>query len=245
MTFRVFALLCWAVLGVSETLSRENSITLATSEYPPYYGEKLANHGPVTEIIKAAYSQVGYDVSVAFYPWPRAELMAQKGLHDGIFPPWYSEQRAQYLAFSDPLFPNNLSFYKRKDRRIAYTSYQDLKPYRIGVVRGYLNPKGFNEAGLEVEEVPVDHHNLLKLALGRLDLVLIDDHVAKYLIKTEMPEQGYLLEKLGPTLESKMQFLCLSKQVPGYEKKLADFNRGLKLLRESGEYTQILSKHGF
>ncbi len=41
-----------------------------------------------------------------------------------------------------------------------------------------------------------------------------------------------------------MQYLCISKKTEDWQRKINDFNKGLKLLRESGEYDEILLKHG-
>jgi polar amino acid transport system substrate-binding protein len=225
-----------------ESYAADKKLSLAAAEYQPYYGEHLPNYGPVTEIIVKAFNKVNYEVSVSFYPWLRGEILAKEGVHDGMIPPWRTKAREAYFAFSEPLFPNELYFYKHKNTHAVFSKQSDLKAYKIGTVRGYANPDWFAEEGLTLEEVSLDLHNLTKLAVGRIDLVLIDKKVAEFLINTEIPEHKNNLERIEPALESRMQYLTLSKKTDNYTKKLADFNKGLKLLKASGEYDKILSK---
>lgn len=203
----------------------------------------MKNNGPVTEIIVEAYKKVGYVVQVSFFPWQRGELYARVGKYDGMFPPWHTKERETYFVFSDPLFPNEIGFYKRKEMNITFKKYEDLKEYDIGICRGYANPDGFDAAGLKTQEVASDVINLKKLAHGRIDLALIDKKLARFFIRTELPQYSDDLEWIEPSLEFKMQYLCVSRRTLDWQKKLDDFNRGLKLLRESGEFEKIILKH--
>ncbi len=146
-----------------KSFADEGIIMLTSAEYPPYYGETLLNRGPVTEIIIEAYKKVGYDVIVDFYPWVRAEKLAEYGKYDGMFPPWLTEKRKGYFAFSDPLFPNEIGFLARKELNITYITYDDLQEYTIGIGRGYANPEGFDTTILKVDEATTDLQNIQKL----------------------------------------------------------------------------------
>lgn len=244
MKSKTFIMVLLLVCDIGQVVANDKRITLTAAEYPPYYGKNLKNYGPVTEIIVEAYRKVGYEVTTIFYPWVRAEILAMEGKYDGMIPPWFTKERAEYFVFSAPLFPNNLSFYKRKDVQITYKKAVDLKPYRIGVVRGYANPKILLNAGLQFEGVTLDVQNLHKLAARRIDLAVMDNKVADFLIQNENPRYAAIIEKMSPQLESKMQYLCLSKKAKNYQIKLKKFNNGLKLLRSSGEFEKILLSHG-
>lgn len=228
-----------------EVYAAEKTISLTSAEYPPYYGEKLKDKGPVTEIIAEAYKSVGYRIEVFFFPWKRGEMYARKGVYDGMFPPWHSEEREKYFVFSDPIFPNQIGFYKRKGVSIKFKSFDDLKDLVIGIVRGYVNPKGFDEADLYTVEVTYDIQNLKRLAKNRIDLALIDKRLADFLIDIELPDFRDSLEWMEPALEYKMQYLCISKKTKNPGLLINQFNKGLKSIKKSGMYHRILSKHGF
>ena len=54
------------------TEAEQRAITLATVNWEPYYSEQLPDGGPVTEVTKEAFRQVGYEALIKFIPWKRA-----------------------------------------------------------------------------------------------------------------------------------------------------------------------------
>ena len=50
---------------------------------------------------------------------------------------------------------------------------------------------------------------------------------------------------LSPILGKKGLHLMMGRKIPDHEKIIADFNKGLKEIREDGTYGRILSSHGF
>jgi len=221
-------------------------VMLATTEYPPYYGELLPNQGVITEIIREAFRHAGYEVKIKFLPWKRALEMTRQGEFNALFTAWYREDREQWFGFSDPLpIANEIGFYKRKDRKISYRTIEDLRPYKIGTVRGYSNPAEFDKSKLDTEEVTEDRLNIQKLAVGRIDLALIDKIIGQHIIDTELPESAQKLEWLDPPLKIDDQYLMFSKKFDDYREKIADFNRGLHQIIEAGIVKAIIIKHGF
>ena len=232
-------------LSTSATLAAEKTINLAATEYPPFYGADLEGNGFMTELIIEAFARVDYDVTVKFLPWKRALEGTKAGKHDGLFTVWYRAEREEWFVFSDPLPANEIGFYKRKDRDISYRDYDDLKPYSIGVVRGYASPPGFDEAGLKTSLANDDEQNLKKLQKGRVDLVLSDKIVGKFQIDTYLSPGDGELEWLEPPLTVDIQYLVISKEVANYDTTLADFNRGLAEIDADGTLKTIMAKHGF
>ena len=222
----------------------EKKVRLASSEYPPYFGSELKNKGFLTEVTVEAFKRVGYQTEVEFYPFARTFEYGKSGEVDGIIVLWYTKEREQWFAFSNPLPPNLLGFYKHKSEKINFRTYSDLKPYEIGIVRGYANPSGFDEANLHTQAVVKDTQNLFKLYRKRIDLVLIDKGVAQYIINTQYPEYEKKLEWLEPALQVKPQYIAFSKKANNYERKLKDFNLGLIRLTEEGGVREIMNKHG-
>ena len=241
-------ILSWVLFGFmpSSIAAAPKKVTLAATEYPPYYGELLPNQGVITEIVREAFKHAGYEVKVKFLPWKRALEMTRQGEFNALFTAWYREKREQWFGFSDPLpIANEIGFYKRKDRNISYRTLEDLRPYKIGIVRGYSNPLEFEQAKLDTEEVTEDRLNIQKLAVGRIDLALIDKIIGQHIIDTELPESAQKLEWLDPPLKIDNQYLIFSKKFGDYREKIADFNRGLRQIIEAGIVKAIISKHGF
>ena len=136
-------------------------------------------------------------------------------------------------------------FFKQKDKGIEFGSYADLKPYTVGVVRGYATPPGFDEAGLKTAEAKDDAENLRKLQKGRIDLVLADRIVAQHIINTEIPGAAEKLDWLEPPAHVDIQYLVISKQAEGHQAILADFNKALGGMKSDGTLDSIMAKHGF
>jgi len=233
-----------AVFLWNPLLANAQNIELVTVEYPPYYGKDLKNGGFITETIVAAFKQAGYDVSPKFLPWQRALDGTKAGKYSAIYTMWYREDREEWFAFSDPLTPTEIGFMKLVGKDITFNSYADLKSYKIGVVRGYSNPAGFAEAGLTTEEVSEDKLNIAKLLRGRVDLVLIDKITGQHILNTEQADRKHEVEWLT-SVEVDPQHVAFSKKVPGHEKLLSDFNRGLKAITDDGKIQEIMAAHGF
>jgi len=248
------AFIAWGILLTSlisiclwpHTAGAERQILLAATEYPPYYGAKLHNQGVITEIIREAFKRSGYEVEIRFLPWKRALEATRRGEFDALFTAWYRENRTQWFDFSDPLpIANQIGFYKRVNRHIAFRSIEELRPYKIGIVRGYSNPVDFDQAGLDTEAVTDDRLNMKKLAAGRIDLVLIDRVIGQYIIDTDLPESANLLEWIDPPLKTDDQYLIFSKNVSDFAVKRAAFNRGLRHIIKTGQVRKIITRHGF
>ena len=224
--------------------AQDRVVVMGSTEYPPYYGEHLPHQGILTDIAVRAFQKVGYRVELRFTPFARTLANGKAGLVDGVIALWHSDEREQWFAFSEPLAPNLIGFYKRKSSPIHYRVLSDLAPYRIGVVNGYADPPAFIAAQLNTDAGTDDEANLRKLIGRHLDLVLIDRSVAQYIIETKFPEHAAELEWLGPPLEVRPQYIGFSKSVPHYQDKLRDFNLGLKKLADSGELQAIMKRGG-
>lgn len=228
----------------STAFAQEKSVSLSYINYPPYYGEMLENGGPITEIIVSAFNSQHYNVKLELLPWSRALEWTKEGKFDGIYTAWFREARKEFFAFSDPLPANEVVLFKLKERNINYQSYADLKPHSIGVVRGYANPRGFDEAGLKLAPVTSDKQNFMKLASSRIDLALADKATGNYLIRSQIPDMLGKIDWIEPPLKIDNQHIMFSKQAANYLTKLQDFNKGLEAITASGELDKILKKHG-
>jgi polar amino acid transport system substrate-binding protein len=227
-------------------LAGERKLDIVADNYPPYYSEDLPNGGFMTEIVAEAFKRVGYDVEVKFRPWKRALEEAKAGMHDGIYTLWHREEREEWFVYSDPISPvTEIGFYRRKEEDISFETFEDLKPYTIGVGRGYATPPGFDEASLKTSLAKDDEQNLRKLQAGRINLALTDKLVAKHIIYTKIPDAFSDLEWLVPTVHVETNHLALSKKSDNYETLLADFNRGLREIEADGTLKAIKANHGF
>ena len=241
---RILLLVFFLLFGM-ELVAGDKNIAIVVTEYPPYYGSELQNKGFITEIVVAAFDRSGYGSSVRFLPWQRAFDGTKAGKYAVLYTMWYRKEREQWFEFSDALPANEVGFFKRVGEDISFNNFEDLKPYTIGVVRGYVNPPGFDEAGLTTEVVDNDALNLNKLLRGRIDLVLIDKIVGQHILNINHAPQKHEVEWINPPVQVETQHLVVSKRAPDSHALLDDFNRGLAAIIADGTATQIMRKHGF
>jgi polar amino acid transport system substrate-binding protein len=232
------------VFMFSSLCSANEKILIYTNNYEPYYGEDMPDSGPVLKITRLAFRETGYEVDVRFKPWARAISEGEKGECDVIAGVWFNTGREGWMALTDPILENEIGFYKRKNDDLVFKNYADLKAKGvvIGIVRSYINPEGFDQWGLRVEEVADDVLNIRKLMHQRIRLVLVDRQVGAFLLKKEgLAENGMewlvTLQKIG---------LCnaVMKNAQGdWKKKRDDFNKGLEILKRKGVIQEILKAH--
>lgn len=221
-------------------------IKLATLNWEPYIGEKLENQGYVAELVTEAFKRSGFEVEITYLPWARVVKMSEDGVFDGYFPEYYSDSLKEKFLVSDPLPGGPLGLFKLKDTAITFTRLEDLKPYKIGVVRGYINTAEFDAANyLKKDEATDDLQNFKKLMKKRVDLVVSDKYVGLYTIKNNLPEDLDKVEFISPPLEEKDLFLCISKKTSGFTLKMKSFNENYQKMKADGTVDKILTKHGF
>ena len=218
-------------------------LTLAATEYPPYYGHSLPDGGPVTELSVLALRHSGYDADVQFLPWARALQAGKDGSVDALVGVWHAPERDKDFLFSQPVISNRILLCRRQGRGPThFTGFEALRPYTVGVVRGYADPPGLAAAGIKVEAVGEDLQNLRKLLADRIDLVLIDGRVADHLIRLHMPEARSAIDCIEPPVQEHPQHLATSRRAADAAAIVAAFNRGLHALRESGRHHEILAR---
>ncbi len=211
-----------------ETKKDKKIIKVATLNWSPYVGEKLEYYGIFSKKTKEVFTKMGYEQDITFMSWKRVLFEVEQGNYDVAFPAYYSAERAKKYIISDKVMNTPLVFLKNKNSKIQYKTLEDLKSYKIGIVRGYINTKEFDNSNYLNKIVgSSDLQNLRLLAKNRLDLVVIDKIVAQGLIQKhkEFENKFNFIKK---ALDDKPLYLLFSrknKQSLFYAK---EFNKILK-----------------
>lgn len=239
-------ILLLVVFAIAEAGADQRTIVLATDNLPPFFSEKLPNYGFVAEITREAFLRSGYGFEIKWVPWKRAFIMAKNSKFSGVMGAYYNEERSQSFIFTQSVTKADLSFIQRAEDSISYTSLQNLKPYRIGVIRGTAPAMILSqiEPPLSIEEVTNDEQNIKKLMSRRIDLFLSDLQYVVYTLREKYPELKNKLKPVQPPLRTDLIFNAISKKADNAQKIVDDFNHGLQELKEDGTYDNILRKHG-
>ncbi len=195
------------------------TVRLTSLEWAPYTGRDLPDQGLSSRVVRAALAATGYGLQIDFLPWRRAYALGLDGSqgHDGVFPVYDGTLRRGCLV-SDAIGVSPLGFAERRSDPIAWTTLEDLKGLRIGVVAGYVNSAGFDAmaAAGELSTVPVDRDllNLRRLARGRLDAAVIDALVFDFLT-VATPDLRAALRMDEHLLEEKTLHVCFRPTADG------------------------------
>ncbi|MFB2720403.1 substrate-binding periplasmic protein [Shewanella xiamenensis] len=231
------------LLGLPSRSFAGRDLNLVATNYPPFYADSLSEQGGVAQVVKEAFKRQGYNASVKFYPFARAALLVKTGQADGIIGLWYRKEREQWAHYSAPIQAVQIVFYKRKDNPLRFSQLSELKPFTIGIGRGYANPPEIAATGLTTEEGNSDEMNLKKLFLKRIDLVLIGHNLAQYLIKQNQSEYADTFEQVGDPIATEVFHLGVSLAITDQSTLIDEFNKGLESMGQDGRLEAILSQY--
>lgn len=226
----------------------KRTIVLATVGWEPMFGENLPKGGFYTEITRQAFQRVGYGLEVKFVPWKRALESARQGNYDGLLGAYYNDERAQDFDYSELVYVDEQVFFGRNGEQPAtYQSLRDLVPYEIGVTRGlaYVNELKKEEPSLKIREVTDTEQNLTKLMKKRIDLFPAGKVYILHMLQTKYPDWRDQIQIVSPPLKTEGLYNPISKKVPDHQTIVADFNRGLQMIKDDGAFEKILNEYGF
>ncbi len=233
--------------GVVTSLAQDKTVRVVSLSWPPYYGQYLPDYGLSGKIVAAAFKKQGWDVNFYVRAWVQCLEMLKKGEFEAVPNAYFTEERAQIYHYSDPYLDCPIVFFKKKDQDISWKTYEDLKDYRIGVVRGYANPEAFDKADFLTKRVARDPVlNFKKLLLKQVDLIVSEKFVGTHIMNTKLPEhEKGLFEPISPPLDTIKLYVLFSKKVPGIQAKIDAFNTGLKQIKNDGTIERIVAEYGF
>ena len=223
----------------------QETVTVSTGEWAPYTTEEDEFHGVALHIVSAAFQAVGLQVEYQWYPWARAMHEAEVSNTDfsGIW--FYNEDRASKFDYTDPVISSVNVFFKRKDNDFDWTDYDSFpKDKLVGRTISYSYGEEFDEAvktgRVNVDDARNDTLNFRKLIRGRIDAFAVTDLVGYALLKKEFRFEMELLDTHPMPISEAPLHLISAKGNRRSESLIPRFNRGMEMLRESGDLDRIL-----
>ena len=242
-------LTCAILLVASFVHANDSQISFVTNNWEPYASELLPDYGISSVIIAEACKRANLEPKFSFRPWNRAMAKTREGSFDAIFNAYYSKERAENFAVSKPYFKVQLTLCTTTRHPISYDgTIASLKPYKIGVIRGFVNTPGIDQAEyLDKDEAETDLLNIKKLLARRVQVIVIDKYQALDLLKNNPTiEAGVAdIHFVTPLLEEKTLHVLFSKRGKEWKKKLHRFNKGLREIQADGTMNKIMARFGF
>jgi polar amino acid transport system substrate-binding protein len=212
-------------------------VRLASLEWPPYTGHQLEQQGETAVLVRQVFAAMQQEVQTEFLPWSRAIRASEKtgGLYAGYFPE-YQTHNPKFIL-SDSLGVSELGFVEAKAKPLGQLSVAVLAKFQLGVVQDYVNltvvDQMIDRGQLTPQLAFSDRQNILKVALGRLDLAVIDRRVLAYLLEHDAEVKRLATDKVqfnASLTELKTLHLALRRE-PAHLLVIDKFNQHLQKVK--------------
>jgi len=215
-----------------------------SGSWPPYASEDLPEQGLAIELVTTALKRAGYTPRVKTATLTAILEGTRTGVYDVFATPWYTMERSQYLAFSQPYLDSSIQFIKRKDTAFEYSRFDDLEAMKIGVVEGYAYDEDFNDSSAIVKIGAGSlEENLQKLIAGEIDLSLDDALVLRYTLNRSLPNRAADLQILAEPLVTRGVNIGVSRKNPEHARIVSDFDQAIAEMKQDGTHAAIIRKH--
>lgn len=219
----------WAVVA--------EPVRLASLDWPPYTGHQLEQQGETAVLLRQVFAAMQQEVQTEFLPWSRAIRASEKNgaLYSGYFPE-YQTHNPKFIL-SDSLGLSELGFVEATAKPLGQLSVGILSRLQLGVVQDYVNLTLVDQMIARGQLTPQvalsDRQNVLKVALGRLDLAVIDSRVLVYLLKYDAEVKRLATDKVqfnASLTELKTLHLALRRE-PAHLLLIEKFNQHLQKVK--------------
>jgi len=222
------------------------TIRITNGEWEPFLSNYSYQYGLDSHIVTEAFKLEGITVEWGFFPWQRAYQHAKDGNNWDASCCWWpdDETKNEFLA-SDAITTTSFVFFHLKSYDFEWKSLEDLQGIKIGVTAKYDYGQAFMAAiaakTLDIEFTTKDQFNYKKLLAGRIQIFPNDPSVGSAQIRNSLsPEQANLLTYHPKEFGISTLHLIVSKDNKRNKYILDKFNSGLKKLKASGQFQQML-----
>lgn len=222
---KVFSGCLWVAIlffGLSSAHAQDK-LALCSGDSPPWTiktGRSPSDiKGLAVDLMSELFRRADTHVEMVALPFKRCLDNTQSGELDGCFMTIKNAERETYAEFTDSYLtiPTYVYYSPYKFGKFEWESWEDLKPYRIGVQRGFKYSRAFTDAlkqvPLTIVEVSDVAEGVGMLFLDRLDLILINEFRFDYLSKTH-PEYQARLSRAQKPVGIGHVYIAISKKSP-------------------------------
>lgn len=235
--------LCYLLLLFSATAARADVVVLEANESPPYWSKSLPGGGLGGELVQAISEAANLKTRIDFVPLSR--MIEDRNNNDLGNPEFYMAEQ-EFAAIIPLALTEAAIFYYRPHFGVApkIANFDDLKHYKIGVLKGTLiDRRAFERMGLHFESSYAQGSLFKKLKLGRVDLVFEIDLVGQQMIAQLFPEQRHeFIRQPLPNSISPIAIM-IDAEYPRAEEIAAAYRKGLAAIIANGRYQKIVEKY--
>lgn len=242
---RLALVLCLGAAAVPGRAADSPLDLVTGNDFAPFSGEDLPQGGLMTELVLSAFRTVGLGYEVRFVPWKRGYDGVLAGRFLATFPYVRTPEREREALFSDPVLEVRQLVYLSTHTRMAFAGPEDFKGRTVCAPIGYALPPELAEMVERrdlTRESPADLVACARMvATGRADVFVIDEYTGRAAVQRAGVADGIRIAERPYALAP--QHLIVSRGNPEAGAVLAAFNAGLKKLKESGAFAEIVARH--
>lgn len=241
-TFSLVLCICWLIiLSACPKASHAPLILGAEDSWPPYSNK--SGQGISTNIVKAAFAKAGLETHVVVRPYARVLQDVKAGALDAGYNVTRQHNTEQEFIFgSEPILQASAYWYFRPGALQPATNPKKLPDgFRVGVIIDYEYGDIYEAEHHRFKEVRVPRQvQLIKmLQQDRIDAALMFEEEANQTLK-EMGLSNTAIQK-GMFNHTSDIYLAFSRKKPDSQELAQKFDQGIKKLKETGEYEQLLN----
>jgi polar amino acid transport system substrate-binding protein len=219
---------------------------ILAEDWEPYsFQEDGVVKGISTDMLVLMLEKVGSSQGrndIKIYPWARAYQMIQQNSGTLLFTTTRTRERKNLFKWVGPIFEIEYFIYALKSRNIKINSYEDLRKYKIGTLRGdvveELLVKNTGMKTSDFEQVSSNIHNTRKLFFGRIDLIPQSKVTTIHTCK----EAGFNPDDFEPvfSLGKKNMYYAFHKETP--DSVIVVFQEAFNDIKSDGKLDEIFKK---
>ena len=228
----------------SLTAHSEEVVKIAIGDWEPFTSSRADNAHINEDIVRAAFLLEDIQVDYHYFPWIRSYQYVEKGEFQATFPWVITEKRKKEVYYTkEPILTEQTVLFHLKSRPLQWETFDHLKGLRIGGTLGYATGQILEKNGLTIDYVSKEDFNYHKLLKGRLDIFPASYYVGYHQINMLFqPNEAKLFTHHPKILEEKNYYMVFSKKIPNAHHLMERFDKGLRKLKKSGRYDEILSQ---
>ncbi len=242
-----------------KTLETSDSLIFVSDPYPPYVLDGDKDNGYVTDATLLVFRKAGYEVEYKNVPYSRAINLIESGEYTGFLGVYPG--RENYAYPDESLGYSKKSFFIRKDFNWKWegiTSFDNvvfgvIKDYKMEetIIYPYIDMYKDNNSRIQFTYgTGAMENNINKLIHGKIDVILGEEMVVRYTAKTLGIEDQIMIAQVddsemdSPIFESLRMSVGFHLSNPKAKEYADILSTGLKEIKKSGEFEQILEKYG-
>lgn len=235
---------CFALFFVACSQDKGDSIRVGlNAEYPPFEYKKDAKIvGFDIDLLEAISKRVGFQYSLTHMSFDGLIPALKAGKIDMIMSGMSATaERMKQVDFSVPYYEGVTLFMKRKDSS-DIVDKESLKGKKVGVYIGTVQEQAAmkmqSEYGFEIVKSDSILGAVMNLLQGKVDVAMADYATAQGYLKEHADLEGFYHEGDGS------EGLSIAFDKGKHADLLAKINTAIEEIKASGEYDEILKKHG-